>query len=140
MGHTGTSWAPFCALLALFGVIPVSFFTCFIVLLYLQVRFSDKVDQFPQKKTRFPFLAKTGSENSDSVRYCHQNPEIKGTLKKRRFGSLLGTPFGPLWEPFWAPFGASWALLGPLGALLALLWFPFGLLLAPLGSHNLVLG
>ena len=103
-----------------------------------RTHFSDKVDQFPQKKTRFPFLAKTGSENKHSVRYRHRNPGIKGTLKKTCCGSPLGYPFGVVLEPFWAPFGASWALLGPLGALLELLWSPFGLLLAPLGSHNLV--
>ena len=98
-----------------------------------RIHFSDKVDQFPQKKTRFPFLAKTGSENKHSVRYRHRNPGIKGTLKKTCLGSPLGYPFGVVLEPFWAPFGASWDILGPLGALLELLW-------SLLGSYWLLLG
>ena len=76
--HVGTYWDLLGTLLSVIGSFRSNsnqFFTCFIVLLYLQVRFSDKVDQFPQKKTRFPFLAKTGFKSSDSVRYCRQNRE-----------------------------------------------------------------
>ena len=67
--------------------------------------------EVPFNKARFPFLAKTGSESSDSVRNRHQNQENyffdENTLKSDPQGTLLGSfldPFGLHFGTFWAPF------------------------------------